>query len=453
MSVRTSLRLRLTLAFAVGMAVVLAALGAFLYVRMGATLLQSVDLDLRSRAGLTLPALKPNGPLPVATGHKLIDPDEAYAQVLDREGRIVDTTPAVARAPMVDAATLRSISRPTFLTRKVVGVDDPSRLLVVPVRVGGVGLLLALGAPLGDRKEALSNLLLMLSVGGPGALALSSWAGWALAGAALRPVERMRREAEAISVSDVEARLAVASTSELARLSETFNDLLARLQEALQREHRFVDDASHELRTPLATLKAELDLALARPRDAAALEATVRLASVQTDRLVRLAQDLLVLARTRGGRLPVRRVDVSFRGLLEEAAAPFRERAASHGGVLHVDAPDEPVHLDPDRIRQAVQNLLENALSHGGCSSVRVAGIRENGTLRIRVDDDGPGFPPQLVDGTVFHPFVGGPSTDGQGGAGLGLTIVKAVAEAHGGHATAENLDGGGARVELVFDA
>jgi signal transduction histidine kinase len=450
MSRRVSLRFRLTVAFGVGMAVILAALGGFLYLRMGAALLQSIDLDLRARAELTLAPLRSNGPLPIGAGHKLIDPDEAFAQVLSPSGRIVDTTAAVARAPMIDAATAASISKPTFLTRMVSGVDDPARLLVVPVRLDRTPLLVAIGAPLGDRNQALSNLVLFLSIGGPLALALSSCAGWVLAGAALRPVERMRREAAAISESDVEARLAVPATNELAHLAETLNDLLGRLQEALQREHRFVDDASHELRTPLATLKAELELAVARPRGVEELEATVRAALSQTDRLVRLAEDLLVLARATGGRLPVRRVEVSLKELLEEAASPFRTRTRSPRGSLVVEAPDQPVRVDPDRIRQAVQNLLDNAIRYGGSSPIRIAGIREDGTVRIEVEDRGPGFSAGLLDGTVFEPFVRGPSGDGQGHAGLGLSIVRAVAAAHGGRATAANLEGGGARVEFT---
>jgi signal transduction histidine kinase len=213
-----------------------------------------------------------------------------------------------------------------------------------------------------------------------------------------------------------------------------------------------VDDASHELRTPLAVLKAELDLALARPRSVEELEATVRAASGQTDALVRLAEDLLVLARTKRGRLPVRRTDVSLRKLLGEAAAPFQDRARESGGEIRIEAPDEPVSVDPARIRQAVQNLLDNALRHGGSSPVRVVGVRADGTVRIEVEDRGPGFPGDVLE-DAFEPFVRGSAMDGETGAGLGLSIVKAVAQAHDGYAAVENLEGGGARVVLALKA
>src|SRR5439155_1173537 len=136
-------------------------------------------------------------------------------------------------------------------------------------------------------------------------------AGWIVIGSALGPVERMRQEAAAISASEPERRLPVPSSGdELARLGTTLNAMLDRLQDALERERRFVDDASHELRTPLSILKMELDLALARARTPEELESALTNAAEETDRLVRLAQDLLVLARLEGGRVLVHRAEV-----------------------------------------------------------------------------------------------------------------------------------------------
>jgi len=454
MRARLPLRVRLTLAFALGMAVVLAALGAFLYVRLGAELVRAMDLDLRSRAGVIVSALEDRGPVAIDAGTKLIDPDEAFAQVLDSGGRIVDTTRAVAGAPMLPSGFVRGMSGPTFLSRRVTGVDDPARLLAVPVGEGGHSLVVVVGAPLGDRSEALGRLLLLLAVGGPVALILSSVVGWALAGAALRPVERIRREAAAISESELDRRLPVPRTGdELARLAETLNDMLGRLQEALEREHRFVDEASHELRTPLSILKAELDLALSRPRSAEELEATVRSSSVETDRLVQLAEDLLVLARTRRGQLPLRREAISLRRFLTEAAAPLEKRAHEAGAWIEVVAPNETVRIDALRTRLAVANLLDNAIRYGnGTGTIRLSAERDDGWIRIEVADRGPGFPPSFLD-RAFEPFHRGPTTGGDHGAGLGLAIVSAVAEAHGGHATAVNSETGGARVVVVLRA
>jgi len=452
---RLPVRLRLTLAFALGMATVLAALGGFLYTRLGAELLRGIDLELGTRAGGIVSALGERGPVPIDAGHRLIEQDDAFAQVLDPSGGIVDTTAAVRGAPMLPVGVLRSLSGPTFLSRKVAGVDDPARLLAVPAGERGRPVVVVVGATLGDRDEALDRLLLLLTIGGPVALVLSSVAGWAVAGAALRPVERIRVEAAAISESEPERRLWVPETGdELARLADTLNAMLGRLQEAVEREHRFVDQASHELRTPLAILKAELDLALARPRSQAELQATVRSASVETDQLVQLAEDLLVLARTNGGRLPLRRTLVSLRELLTDNAAPFQARARAVGSRIDIVAPDEQVELDPVRLRQAVHNLLDNAIRHGGGPRpFVVTGQRVGGTVQVTVEDGGRGFPAAVL-GRAFEPFSRSPVLDdGRIRAGLGLAIVRAVAEAHGGQASAANSETGGARVVLVLDA
>ena len=438
-------RLRLTLAFAAGMVVVLAGLGAFLYLRLGEELLDSIDLGLRSRAQVVQAGIDDDALADHLTG--LSEPDEAFAQVLDASGSILDSSPEVADVPLVDAADL-PVGEPTFWSREVAGLEEPARVLVVPA---GRDRFVVVGSTLSDREEALEELLTLFAVGGPAALVLTSIAGWVLAGAALRPVDRMREEAAAISASEPERRLPMPpGGDELARLASTLNAMLGRLQEALERERRFVDDASHELRTPLGILTGELELALSRPRSAAELEATVRRASAEADRLARLAEDLLVLARAQGGRLPVHRRDVSIRALVAEASEGRQSRAAAAGVTIVADVGDRRARVDPARVRQALENLLDNAIRHtstGG--TVRVSSGEADGRAWIRVDDDGPGFPPALLP-RAFEPFAGGGTrTDG---AGLGLAIVRAVARSHGGEAIAENRPGGGARVTIEVD-
>jgi heavy metal sensor kinase len=452
---RLPLRLRITLAFACGMAVVLSALGVFLYLRLGAELLGSIDTGLRSRAEVIVAGVGSNGGGFNDEPGGLIDPDEAFAQVLDptKSSVIVDSSQRVAGAALVPAAQLRAIRGPTFLDRNVEGIEDPARLLVVPVDDASGQRFVVVGAILSDRQEALQRLLVLFAIGGPVALALTSAAGWLLAGAALRPVERMRREAAAISASEPERRLPVPATGdELARLATTLNAMLERLQGSMERERRFVDDASHELRTPLGVLKGELDLALTRPRTQGEMEATLRRASDEANRLSRLAQDLLVLSRSENGRVPVHREDVMIRDVLEDACRDYRERARAAAVELSVNASDDRVRLDPVRLRQAVENLIDNALRHvppGGTIEVE-AGI-DDGSIEVSVRDSGPGFPPAFLP-RAFEPFARGEADDQEApGSGLGLAIVRAVAESHGGSASAENLPGGGARVTLTL--
>jgi signal transduction histidine kinase len=287
---------------------------------------------------------------------------------------------------------------------------------------------------------------------GPAALLLTLAAGWLLARAALRPVDDLRREAAAISASEPSRRLRVPSTGdELARLAATLNSMLDRLQEALERERRFVDDASHELRTPLATLRGEIELALSRERTAPELEASLRSAQEDVNHLQRLADAMLVLARSRGGRVPVHRVATTLSELVAHSVKSVDAQASAAGVTVRIDAPPDQVKVDPERVEQALRNLLENAIRKtpkGG--SVRVGARRGIGTVRFVVEDSGPGFPPALLK-RAFVPFtrqVG--ENDGHEGAGLGLAIVRAVAQAHGGTAKAENTPTG-ARVTLTL--
>ena len=447
---RIPLRLRLTVVFAIAMAMLLLALGTFVYLRHGSDLLASVDAGLRSRAQVIVDAASGVDARSVVTAEgKLIDPDEAFAQVLDASGRIVDASSAVSDAPLLSPSEVKAVVDPTFVTRQLDPADDPVRLLAVAVN-DSPGEVVVVGATLGDVIEATQKLLLGMGIAGPLGLLVMTFAGWLLAGAALRPVEQMRREAAAVSASEPGRRLPVPGTGdELARLAATLNAMLDRLQEALEREHRFVDDASHELRTPLATLRAEIDLALARSRDAGELEAALRSAQDDVGRLQRLADDLLLLARTRGGRIPIRRTATSLAAVTERSVQSVQSQAFASDVTIEVDAADATVNVDPDRIEQALRNLLENAIRHARPGTVvRLAAQRREGFTRFVVTDHGPGFRPDLLS-RAFEPFTRGDAeTASSVGAGLGLSIVRAVADAHGGLASAENT-ADGARVTL----
>ena len=293
----------------------------------------------------------------------------------------------------------------------------------------------------------------ILAVAGPIAIALASLGGWALAGAALRPVERMRREAAAISISEPGRRLPVPDTGdEVAELGATLNAMLDRLQDSLEHERRFVAEASHELRTPLSILKAELDLALSRARTPDELEAALRSASEEADRLASLCEALLAFA-TAEGTLPLRRTETRLDRLLGEVGAAFTSRAEASGVTIEVDAPAVSAWVDPVRLRQAVDNVMANALDRtprGGCVRVRAEAV--DGVVRLVFDDSGQGFPPAFVE-RAFEPFARADAerADRPEGSGLGLAITRAVVAAHGGSASAENRAGGGARVTLTL--
>jgi signal transduction histidine kinase len=419
---RVPIRWRLSLAFALAMAVVLSALGAFLYVRLERSLVDGLDETLELRA------------IQIRVSNELGSAgDEGIAQRFDPRGELVSSSPRGADPILVFGEALRGLGGSFTLER------DGFRVLVTPIDKSTV---LAVGISLEDTEDALSSLLAQLLVVGPLALLLASIGGYFLAAAALRPVEAMRREAEAVSAGEPGRRLTLPpANDELRRLSETLNQMLARLETALERERRFVADASHELRTPLAMLRAELDLALRRERTPEELDKAVRSAAEETERLSRLAEDLLVLARAEGGELPVRRAAVSAAELIDGIAERFRPRAGDAGRVIETGAEDGLV-IDVDRLRaeQAVGNLVDNALRHG-LGRILVE-VRRGGdsTVELHVRDDGPGFPQELA-AHAFEPFSRGDAARTGPGAGLGLAIVDVIARAHGGSAHVEGTD------------
>jgi len=308
-----------------------------------------------------------------------------------------------------------------------------------------------IGRSLEQRDEALDRLLNEFLIGGPAALLLAILAGYGVAAAALRPVEAMRRRAAAITASTAGQRLPVPpSRDELARLAETLNDMLTRLEAALEHERRFVDDASHELRTPLALLKTELELALRHPRSRDELEQTLRSAAEDTDRLVRLAEDLLLVARFDQGQLPIRPERLSARSVLERAVDRFAARAAEHGRSLTFHGgPDAYVDADPARLDQATGNLVDNALVHG--AGPIVLKVRTDGDeVALHVLDSGPGLPEQF-SARALDRFSRAEEARSAGGAGLGLAIVDLIARGHGGRVELRSREDGGSDVAIVL--
>jgi two-component system, OmpR family, sensor kinase len=443
---RVPIRLRLTLVFAAAMATVLAGMGLFLYLRVGAALDATIDQSLRGRADDVAALVRqPGSGLREAGGNRLAEQGESVAQLLAPDGAVLDSTPQLGDRPLLTDQQLTRAAAATIVVERasVPGSDDPVRLLATPVQPQGGRLLVVVGASLEGRAEALESLVGQLLVGGPIALLLSSLLAYGLAAAALRPVESMRREAEAVSAAEPGRRLPLPpADDEIARLGTTINRMLGRLEAALARERRFVSDASHELRTPLAALRIELELALRRERTPEELRNALRSAAEETERIAHLAEDLLVLARAGGGQLPVRPEPLPAADLLADVRERYARRAAEAGRPLEVQA-DDRLRLSVDRLRaeQALGNLVENALRHGG-GRILLQAHRHDGRIELHVRDQGQGFPPDFI-GHAFEPFSRADPARAGGGAGLGLAIVELIARAHGGGAHAANLDDG----------
>jgi two-component system OmpR family sensor kinase len=449
---RLPIRVRLTAVFAAAMVVVLAGAALFVYARLRADLNEAVNASLVARAdavaSITRSGVQRLGDGgPAAAG----DPEEVFAQVLTDDGRVMAVLGAV-REPALPPRLARAAARETLVAdRRVRGLEGRVRVLARPL-AGAPGTVVVVGQSLDDRDETLAGLVGSFAVGGPIAVLLASVLGYGLATAALRPVEAMRRRAAAVSLADDDAPLPLPrARDEIRRLGETLNAMLARLRRSFERERRFVADASHELRTPIAVLKTELETLLRRGGHPPDVHEALLAAAGEADQLARLAEDLLVLARSSEGRLTVRPERLDAAGLLDGARERFDSRAAAQGRTIDVDVvAGVTVDADPLRIRQALDNLLDNALRHGAGDVSLAARAAGNG-VEIDVADAGPGFGDGLAE-RAFERFARGDDARTRGGTGLGLAIVRAVAEAHGGRAEIVP-DRAGARVRLWLPA
>jgi hypothetical protein len=417
--------------FAFGTSVVLALCVTLLYVALDQQLRGALDADLAGRSD-DLAASVREDDLGVLRG----DP---MAQLYAADGTVTASSSSLAGRRLLDTGAARAVRGETFDNRSLpVGRDG--RLVSVRLlsrRIEPAGPVLTVGVLAEPMEAARERLLAVLLIAGPLLIGGLAAAGWLIVRAALRPVDVLTREAAAISSFETDRRLpAVPGDDEIARLARTLDDMLTRLGVAFARERAFVDDASHELRTPIAVLRGEIELALSAAHEPDEVERSLRAALAQADRLSRLAEDLLLLARERAGSLVVRRESVD---LLDLAVAAGRnlERVLD----LRIEVAGDPVVVsgDADRLRQVLANLAANS-SAAGATTARVRVTSEPAFAELEVADDGPGLPAGLLD-SAFERFVRGDEarTRGLSGAGLGLSIVRAVVSAHGGTVQVRN--------------
>ena len=442
---RLPIRWRLTLTFAAVMAALLAALIAFLSLRFRSDLDYTIDGSLRARAQEVASLARNDhgaatrGDLGAATG------GVSFVQILSPSGRVIGATAGYSSAALLSHAEIARAIR----TRALIQRGERERLYAMGL--ADHRAVVVAGVSLSQRDAALDKLAHALLIGVPPALALASLAAYLLATAALAPVERMRRRAATISTAEISTRLPLPeSQDEIRRLGMTLNQMLDRLDDGLRHEREFVANASHELRMPLAVLRAELEVALREHGGERNLRAAIASAMEETDRIVKLAEDLLLLARATDGTLPIDPEDLPVAELLDELAAKFAPVVSHDGRALAIDPganPQAVIHADPSRLDQAIANLVDNSLRYGA-GPITLSARDADGAVELHVCDRGNGFSDQFRP-RAFDRFSRDDPARRRGGVGLGLAVVLMVAEAHGGQAGADNAPGGGADVWL----
>jgi two-component system, OmpR family, sensor kinase len=445
---RLPIRWRITFVFAGVMAVLLAGLIAFVYFHFRSDLDYNIDGALNARAQEVASLVRNENAADTRGALGTIpDQGENFVQVLDDAGQVLGASPGHANPALLTGAEIRAAER----SPQLIGRGNRYRLYAMPVQ-GGERIVVA-GVSLATRDAALDKLDDSLWIGVPPALVLASIAAYFLAAAALAPVERMRARAALISTDEISTRLPLPeSNDEIQALGRTLNAMLDRLEDGLNHERQFVANASHELRMPLAVLKAELEVALRERGGERPLRVAMSSAIEETDRIVKLAEDLLLLARAHDGTLPLAPVRLPVAELLDELGERFTPIVAESGRQLLVDRllpAGAAVRADPDRILQAISNLIDNSLRYGD-GPVTVSARAAGGRIELHVADRGVGFGADLA-GRAFDRFSRADVARGRGGVGLGLTIVRTIAQAHGGDAGACDLPGGGADVWIAI--
>jgi signal transduction histidine kinase len=444
---RLPIRAKLMLAYTGAVALMLSGIGLFLYFHFKSGLDGGLNTTLQSRADDVAAVVRQEGVAGLSRHRALLAGDLA-TQVLDPQGRVLFSTAGGNGAPLVSARRVREAQSGS------VYVDRRERERFLVRRGPNAGTILVVRASLEQRERALELLNGALLVGGGLTLLVMAIAGYTLAGAVLRPMEAMREAAAEISDVDPTARLPLPpAQDEVHRLGVTLNRMLARLEQARDREREFFSDASHELRSPLTILKTEVEIALRKDNPPEALRAALRTAGAEADRLSNLAEDLLLVARSDSGALELDRRSLPASDVMQRVERRFRVRARESGRALTVAVGQGPtLDIDVQRVEQALANLVENALRHGR-GAVDLVVRADDGHAELHVLDDGPGVPPDFIP-HAFERFSRAQSGRTGDGTGLGLAIVQLIARAHGGRAGIANRPTGGtdAWVELPVD-
>jgi signal transduction histidine kinase len=462
------IRWRLTLFNALAIGVILLLLGAGLFFLLRSALLSGVENDAENRATAAARTVQQHGELEDAEQFAL---QGVFVIVRDKQGRILEKTADLSSngSDSTDPVWRQALSSSEAQGGTArLSQGAPDYVYAVPVNPGGSrARVVEAGRSYGEADETIETFGTLLAIGLGVALLLSVAGAYLLARTALRPVDAVVSSAQEIGETDLSARLPVHHRrDEIGRLASTFNELLSRIEtafarreEALVRQRRFAADASHELRTPLTSIRGYArmleDWGLDNPK---ASRRAVAAISKESERLKELAESLLALTRgDEGAQLVLARDDLTE--VAREAVESVRG-AVPEGITVEYEPPDHPIQaaFDREKIRQVITILLDNAVKYtpsdspsdrsGGRVSVEVD--EHDGEVRISVADTGIGIAEDQLP-LIFERFHRVDEARSAGGAGLGLSIAKQIADAHGGSVRAESTPGAGSTFILCL--
>jgi signal transduction histidine kinase len=436
-----TVRVRTTIAATVLVGLALLAGGIALVLAMRDALTDEVRDAARVRAADTAAALEARTDPSFAAVGLDDEDDDAFIQILDGDGDVVDASPLVAGDPAVARLEPGESAEVT--------VDDDDEFMAVAADAGRYTVIAA--RTLDTVSESTSVVTDLLIIGLPVLLAVAALTTWLVVGRALAPVESIRREVDAISSAELDRRVPnPPGNDEIARLATTMNDMLERLERGQARQRRFVADASHELRSPVASIRQHAEVAQAHP-DRTTVGALAETVAAENLRVERLVDDLLLLTRADEHTLQLQQRPVDLDDLVFEEAHRLRDATSVRVDTSRVSA--GRVSGDRAALWRALRNLGDNAVRHAA-SQVAFALNVQDGAVVLDVDDDGQGI--AVADRQrVFERFVRLDAARARdaGGSGLGLAIVAEVVAAHHGTISIGNSGLGGARFEVRLPA
>jgi signal transduction histidine kinase len=442
-----SLRARLLLWYALILAMVIVAFAGTVCYLFWRSLVRDIDANLRADAVTIVRALHPAGP----DGFDLDLP----AQYSDPE--LVDRTIRMEYAVWNNRGEL--------IDRSDVSIEGPPPVRSTPATAGQwrelssggpQGVTILVRRDLDDARSAVLSLGGTVTAAGAAALALSLVGGWFLAGRVLSPIARISRVATAMAAGDLTARIPTDRTeNELEQVALALNEGFDQLHRAAERERRFTADASHELRTPLATMCAEVDWALMRDRTPAEYRQTAEICRRAINRMQRIVEGLLLLARGDPASSPFQWLPVTLTAIVRDAVILLTPLATQKGIAIETRLDEVTLRGDADRLTDLVLNLVSNAIEYnkpGG--SVRITLWADDTDTHLSVADTGIGIPAEHLP-RIFERFYRADEsrTRGSGGAGLGLAIAKWIVDAHRGQLECRTSAGQGTEMLVRLPA
>lgn len=460
-----SVRARLTLWYMSLLAAMFLVLGVAAYGLLTYSLLRGVDDALESVARAMVERVEDrSGGLFSSEVNEIfrrffgVSPLEPYFQMLDPGGRRdgYHLSPDSMEFPLSPDA-LQNVRNGKTAYETVEGAEPyPVRVLTVPViRDGRLFRVIRVGSSLRNVAETRARFVLVMAGLLPAGLLMAGFGGWVLARRALLPVARMAEAAQRISAERLAERVEeTGAGDELDRLARTLNRMLSRLDAAFQQVRQFSADASHELQTPLTTLRGELEVALRSGRTPGEYQETLKSALEEIDRISRLVEGLLMLARAESGALRMDHRPVDLAELVEEVYWSLKAAADERSVELLTDSHDPlTVYGDRDRLRRLLLNLVENAIKYTGAGGrVSLSLKRDGDRVGVIISDTGRGIPDEALD-RIFQPFYRSPDVLSERGYGLGLSIARSIALAHGGEISVSSVQGRGSTFRVSLPA